>query len=354
VAYKEWQAEYSAHGIATFPVEITPERKKPLVKHYGKIGRNGSAQIAERFPNATALGFMGGRKNGITPLDVDSTSERDLADAIGRHGNTPVITKSGSEHAQLWYRYNGEHRRIRVFGDDGPPIDILGDGGFAVGPPSIGRKCPYSFIQGGLDDIDRLPVMRGLDGITAISEAPAAFASPLAGMIEHDGRNDALLHAIGPIARDIYAIEGGSREQLFDCAMKHNQECAQPMDAMEVGRVTDSVWKMTVEGRNIIGMRPGVVLDGALANEIARSDPDLLLMLIFLRANNGPHSEFMITNDGLAKILRWRTTRVSVTRNRLLTGGYVVRTRTARQHKPALYRWDNRAFYRLAIQASPK
>jgi hypothetical protein len=161
VAFKDWQADYAAHGIATFPCEITPDGKKPLVKNYQRFGLPGSAQIAGRFADASALGFMGGRKNGITPLDVDSTSDKDLADAIGRHGDTPIITRTGSEHAQLWYRYNSERRRIRVFGPDGPPIDVLGDGGYAVGPPSIGRRCPYGFIQGTLDDVDHLPVMRG-------------------------------------------------------------------------------------------------------------------------------------------------------------------------------------------------
>ena len=118
MAFKDWQADYAAHGIATFPCEITPDGKKPLVKNYQRFGLPGSAQIAGRFADASALGFMGGRKNGITPLDVDSTSDKDLADAIGRHGDTPIITRTGSEHAQLWYRYNSERRRIRVFGPD--------------------------------------------------------------------------------------------------------------------------------------------------------------------------------------------------------------------------------------------
>ena len=88
MAFKDWQADYAAHGIATFPCEITPDGKKPLVKNYQRFGLPGSAQIAGRFADASALGFMGGRKNGITPLDVDSTSDKDLADAIGRHGDT--------------------------------------------------------------------------------------------------------------------------------------------------------------------------------------------------------------------------------------------------------------------------
>jgi hypothetical protein len=111
---------------------------------------------------------------------------------------------------------------------------------------------------------------------------------------------------------------------------------------------------MTVEGRNFIGERPGVVINGALANDFARTDPDALLLIILLRSNNGPMSEFMATNDGLAKILHWRPSRVVAARNRLLAAGYMILTRKPRQHTPALYRWDNRAFYRLTFQGVPK
>jgi len=66
---------------------------------------------------------------------VDTPDERVLADALGRHGPTPLVIRSGSGNWQAWYRNGGEPRRVRPWADK--PIDILGDG-FTVAPPSRG------------------------------------------------------------------------------------------------------------------------------------------------------------------------------------------------------------------------
>ena len=58
--FVEWQREYAAKNIATFPVLITPQEKKPLVRHYQRIGLPASAQIARRFADAPGIGFMAG------------------------------------------------------------------------------------------------------------------------------------------------------------------------------------------------------------------------------------------------------------------------------------------------------
>jgi hypothetical protein len=140
-SFLNWQPEYAAHNIPTFPVKISPDVKKPMVSNYGRFGIPASAEIAQRFPDATAVGFMAGKRTGLTVLDVDTTDEQVLADALDRHGQTPVIVRSGSGHHQAWYRHNGEKRSIRPFGTDNP-IDVLG-GGFVVGPPSWGIKGDY-------------------------------------------------------------------------------------------------------------------------------------------------------------------------------------------------------------------
>ena len=109
-SFDKWQADYAAHGVATFPVDTN---KRPMVKHYGKFGLVSSSQIASKFGHAPAIGFMCGRRSGVTVLDVDTTDERVLADAVYRHGTTPIVARSGSGHFQAWYRHAGERRLIR-------------------------------------------------------------------------------------------------------------------------------------------------------------------------------------------------------------------------------------------------
>lgn len=121
-AFAEWQPRYAEHGIITFPVVVDETRKKPAVKGYLKIGLPTSSQLALRFVDHDALGIAC-KRNRLTILDVDTTDERELADGLARHGQTPFIVRSGSGNFQAWYRNNGESRRIRP--DPARPVDIL-------------------------------------------------------------------------------------------------------------------------------------------------------------------------------------------------------------------------------------
>ena len=93
-------------------------------------------------------------------LDVDTADERVLTDALNRHGQTPVVVRTGSGKFHALYRFNNEKRAIRAWDD--LPIDLLG-AGLAIAPPSLVAKGQYQIIHGHLDDLDRLPIMRELD-----------------------------------------------------------------------------------------------------------------------------------------------------------------------------------------------
>ena len=189
-SFDKWQADYAAHGVATFPVDTN---KRPMVQHYGKFGLVSSSQIASKFGHAPAIGFMCGRRSGVTVLDVDTTDERVLADAVYRHGTTPIVARSGSGHFQAWYRHAGERRLIRPRRD--VPIDILG-AGFVIGPPSRVAKGSYQFIQGSLDDLESLPTLNDAPAIIP-TEAPTDWGR----MQDGDGRNNALFRELGRAAQ---------------------------------------------------------------------------------------------------------------------------------------------------------
>ena len=130
------------------------------MKNPQKFGRDAIREIANKFSDASAFGYYCGQRNGITVLDVDTTDEHVLADAINRHGQTPIVVRTGSGKFHALYRFNNEKRAVRAW--DGLPIDLLG-AGLAIAPPSLVSKGHYQIIQGHLDDLDRLPIMRELD-----------------------------------------------------------------------------------------------------------------------------------------------------------------------------------------------
>ena len=164
------QPVYAARGIATFPLN---DAKIPSVRNYQRIGLRASARFAERFRAADGFGFMTNARSRVTVLDVDTTDDRVLADAMGRHGPTPLVGRTASGKFHALYKHNGEFRKIRPFGE--LPIDLLGIGGLVVAVPSRFAKGEYAFIEGSLEEIDRLPIMRGLDSAMyrPRAEAPA-------------------------------------------------------------------------------------------------------------------------------------------------------------------------------------
>jgi Bifunctional DNA primase/polymerase, N-terminal len=154
--FAEWQPRYAEHRVATFPVE----NKIPRIRHWTKVGLKGSAQLAMKFADADAFGFQCGKANRITLIDIDSRDEGVVREAIKLFGQSPILWRTGSGNHAMPFRYNGEARRVRAL--PGLPIDALG-GGFAVAPPSMGSTGRYEFLQGGLADLDRLPVARSIN-----------------------------------------------------------------------------------------------------------------------------------------------------------------------------------------------
>ena len=166
--FSDFQPIYAERGIATFPLR---DNKQPAVKYWNKIGLPASRKFAEKFADADALGFVTNERNGLSIIDIDTTDEQVVADALVRHGDTPMIARTASGKAHIYYRHNGERRRIRPW--DGLPIDLLGAGGLVVAPPTVVTRGRYEFIQGTLDDISRLPAMRGLRPDMYVDDSPS-------------------------------------------------------------------------------------------------------------------------------------------------------------------------------------
>jgi len=323
--FRDWQANYAAHGVATFPVDAN---KRPMVSRYSRFGLPASAKIASKFAAAPAIGFMCGRRSGVTVLDWDSTDERGFADALNRHGETPIIVRSGSGHLQGWYRHAGERRLIRPRRDD--PIDILG-AGFVVAPPSRITKGSYQFIQGSLDDLASLPTLNDAPSI-----APADMPLDWGQLRDGDGRNDALFRLLGRAVRGCDDFE-----QLLDYAKTKNEQLGEPMEDARVVSTAKSVWKMQCEGRNWFG-KPGVHLFSEDALPLIDSDPDLLRLLMFIKAQYRPGHPFMLTNT-FCERWGWSRQRLAAARTRGLQRGDFYRIRAAYPGHAALYVWDSKA-----------
>jgi hypothetical protein len=334
-AFSEWQPIYAERGIVTFPVQINGKNKKPAISNYMKVGQRASGQLALKYSEIDALGFVLGPRSHITVLDVDTPDERVLADALARHGSTPIIVRSGSGNHQAWYRHSGERCDTTTWRKSGLPIDILG-GGFVVAPPSKGAKGPYQFIQGSLADLDRLPALRGLETPLQPVNTPSNVA---ADSDVKTARNDSLWRRCMVLSKSCE-----TEEQLLRLALAENAKFPLPLDHREVKKLTSSAWGYEERGLNFIGVGHVVPIRHAEIDEVMDENPDAFILLTKLRRYHWARP-FVVAN-AMADAMPpkgWTVKRLASARRYLERNGYIQVIRNAgRGSGPALYRWPTR------------
>lgn len=290
----------------------------PAVSSYKRIGAPYSRQLAMRFPDATAGGFVAGRRNKITVVDIDSPDDRLVDEIFARYGVTPlqVLTPSGGRH--LYYRHAGELRRIRPL----PDVDVLGDGN-VVAAGSTTPKGIYAIERGTLDDLDRLPRMKG---------TPAAPVQPQ--KVPNGQRGEALFNYCRGIVGHCDTLD-----QLTDAARTWaEQRCEQPADDpvtdVDIVKACNSVWNYRGGRKRVMNH---IVEAPVFAALVAK--PEALALFAYLSAENGPDAEFWIA-DGLGPARGWPRRLVPAARKVLIEVGVVKCVRPKGKGAPALYRWN--------------
>jgi hypothetical protein len=310
-AFATWQPRYEEAGIATFPVDAV--RKSPSVGNYHRGGLPASRQWAKRFADSNALGFNCGKRNGLTVLDIDAPDEKLLADSLDRFGPSPIIIKTASGKFHVWYRHNGEGRKIRP--EKHIPIDILG-GGYAVAPPSAAGGGQYEFIEGSLNDLGRLrPMLVQLADNDAVTPDMAS-CDALAGVGE---RNATLWRSAMLSARSAGSYEILLRQVGQDNARMNNP----PLPSDEVIRIAASAWAKQQDGSNWIGSGRRVVkhfdeIDAFIPKDGKpdKAAPDAAFLLDFLRRLHFGRETFVVAN-AMHERLGWSRKRFAAARRYL-------------------------------------
>lgn len=138
--------EYAKKGFAVFPLKYRD--KVPLTRNGCKDATTDAAQIKawwQKYPNANIGLATGSVSQNVFVIDLDIDEDRgidgyhSLEDWQREHGDFPetwtAITGRGGYH--LYYRGNGKIKN-RAGIIDG--VDIRGNGGYVVAPPSIHKN----------------------------------------------------------------------------------------------------------------------------------------------------------------------------------------------------------------------
>lgn len=143
---------YAARGWSVIPMQ--PRGKRPLVAWREFQQRAASVDDIEHWfrhwPDAN-VGVVTGRISGLVVIDVDARhgGPDSVADVEASHGPLPetVEASTGGGGRHLYFAHPGGTVANRVA--IRPGIDVRGDGGCIVAPPSIhpsGR--PYTWVAG--------------------------------------------------------------------------------------------------------------------------------------------------------------------------------------------------------------
>lgn len=326
-AYTAAAPAWVAAGIVPLPLGGV-DGKRPLVSNPAKIGRRAALDLANRprFADAPGLGFWCGPRNGLTVVDIDSTADAELQQAIVTYGDSPIIVQTASGKSHLYYRHDGERRRIRP--DKSHPIDILGEGGLAVAPPSerpAGGR--YHFLRGGLDDVRRLPKIRpgAIIEPDAMGRTLARPTSPRCSqtkIIEHHavGRHAAAAVpgnrnvAMFNLAREL-ANKTPDRTALLDVMRAANANLASPLPDGEVARLVGSVSAYRDAGRLMVpGTESTLILPASIADHaMATGNLDVAgLMMLVRKYHSEPGKTFALSASAMAeanKINGWARNR---------------------------------------------
>ena len=301
--------EYADADLAAFPVHT--RKKRPAVKGWqsATLRKTLAWASSEKLGSANGLGIVMGKESGITEVDVDDVGHAYVARAIEQFGETPILIHTATGKAKLWYRHNGEARRIRPIA--GQPIDILGSG-YTIAPPSWREdlEANYRFVRGGLEDLGRLPCIRCSE--TSFESAPDT--------VPMGQRNDSLWRFCMTQARNCDDLEA-----LIDVGATYASCFHESLPANEVERCARSAWNYETSGRNFLGMRKPQLGDGDLMMDGLIDAPDAYFLYHFLQRWHRGLSHFAIAPRAMSDCgtLPWSWRRIAKARDVLVERGYL-------------------------------
>jgi len=236
-------------GMAVFPVDATT--KAPLTRHGFTDATRDERRVIEywrRHP-AAGIGVATGKPSGIVAIDVDPSGggEDGLADLAGRLGapgrTVQVVTPRGGWH--LWFKAPAAHVRVPCSaGKLAPGVDVRGDGGYVVAPPTA-RPDGTGWRWAGNAPLGDLQP-EWVEALTAVAdpaEPPTAkpastWTAMLSGGIP-EGRRHADMCSL---AGHLFARRGLDAYLVVHLLRSVNQTaCRPPLPSDEIERIIDDI-----------------------------------------------------------------------------------------------------------------
>jgi hypothetical protein len=244
-AFVDAALRYAHLGLAVIP--LLPKEKRPMFANWPEVATTDQAVISrwwQQTPQAN-VGIVTGRKSGIFVLDVDPNNggRESFEDMVLRHGRFPETLQqiTGSKGWHLFFRYPSfpVHNAAGLL----PGIDIRGDGGQVVAPPSIHPKTGLTYEWDGLDEIENTRIAEAplwlLELLDGKNSQHGSQHMPIAEKIPHGVQHYTLLALAGALRR-----MGLSENDMLPTLIEVNRNrCEQPGLDRAVQQIAHSVMK---------------------------------------------------------------------------------------------------------------
>jgi putative DNA primase/helicase len=212
--------------------------KKPLLKAWQHLQKTPASEQeimawAQAYP-VYNVAIIAGAVSGLVVLDVDGPEGIETI----KQKHLP-ITPCASTGKGFHYYFKHPGFEIRNFVRKAPGLDLRGDGGYVIAPPSIhANGNTYTWCDGlSLDDV---PLADMPEWLIALVKEPAP--SPEASSIDWEqdivsgGRNDALAKRAGSLLTKMPASEA-----LPMLLAWNRRRCKPPLDDAEVQTTVESI-----------------------------------------------------------------------------------------------------------------
>lgn len=237
--------EYAKKGFAVFPLKYRD--KVPLTRNGCKDATTDVAQIKawwQKYPNANIGLATGSVSQNVFVIDLDIDEDcgidgyHSLEDWQREHGDFPetwtAITGRGGYH--LYYRGNGRIKN-RAGIIDG--VDIRGNGGYVVAPPSIhknGNRYEWEYSP---DEFEIAKTDNNVEYFLNHDDQKQGAAFTMPNIVAAGQRNQMLFRFAC-----MMQAKGASDQSVFAATMAENESsCSPPLTEQEVRIIVSSATK---------------------------------------------------------------------------------------------------------------
>jgi hypothetical protein len=241
----------------------------------------------KQWPDANVM-IITGATSGIVVLDIDGPEGQEtlagFQDIYGMIPKTPAVSTGKGQH--YYFRHPGFE--IRNFARKAPGLDLRGDGGYVVAPPSIHPSgAVYKWLSGPDVPLADMPewllgLIRGEGQKRPKYEAKVKPDEILAGVSE-GGRNQALFQYAARLR-----AQGIGQTEAEILVHQAGANCNPPLPEKEIDTIINSVWSRYPAGeqRQVKPVADMTQLEGLADRKDDILSPETIGALAVLKQDN--------------------------------------------------------------------